>query len=146
MIFISATRLRLKSLIYLPKFIISNELSVKRLKKTPGFFYRRELIEKNLTFWTLTMWNTETDMKVFRNSMPHRKAMQKLPIWCDESAFVHWMQEDQQPPNWKIVYEKILSEGRISNVRNPSQYHLSKNYPTIKWTKLERNFKPVGKN
>ena len=98
-----------------------------------------------MTFWTLTLWDIDADMKVFRNSVPHRKAMQKLPIWCDEASYVHWTQEDQQLPDWKIVYEKMLTDGRTSKVRNPSDNQLSKNYPVIKWTILERNFKPAGK-
>ncbi len=145
MIFISVTRLRIKSFVYLPKFIIANEASVKQLKKTFGFLGGLELIDKNMTFWTLTLWDIDADMKVFRNSVPHRKAMQKLPIWCDEASYVHWTQEDQQLPDWKIVYEKMLTDGRTSKVRNPSDNQLSKNYPVIKWTILERNFKPAGK-
>lgn len=38
MIFISATRLKLKSFIYFPAFFIANEASVKQLISTPGFF------------------------------------------------------------------------------------------------------------
>ena len=129
----------------MPKFLITNEASVKQLKKTFGFLVGLELIDKNMTFWTLTMWDLDADMKVFRNSLPHKKAMQKLPIWCNEASYVHWTQEDQQIPDWKIVHDKMLKEGKISKVRNPSENHLSKNYPEIKWKKLKRNFKPPGR-
>jgi hypothetical protein len=145
MVFISATRLRVKSIFFMPGFIISNESSIKQLIKTYGFLGGRELIDKNLTFWTITMWEADANMKEFRNSSPHRKAMQKLPIWCDEASYVHWTQEENQFPDWKMIFEKMLIEGKTSKVRNPSENQLSKNYPEIKWTKLERNLKPTLK-
>ena len=145
MIFISATRLRVKSFLYLVRFIIANEAAVKQLNKTEGFLGGRELIDKNLTFWTLTIWDSDVSMKQFRNSLPHRKAMQKLPFWCNEASYIHWTQAENQFPGWKTIYEKMLADGKTSKVRNPSENQLNKNYPEIKWTKLERNFKPVGK-
>jgi hypothetical protein len=36
-------------------------------------------------------------MKMFRNGEAHRKAMQKLPFWCDEAAYTHWQQETMDP-------------------------------------------------
>ena len=145
MIFISATRLRIKSVLYLVRFMIANEASVKQLNITEGFLGGKELIDKNLTFWTLTMWDGEVNMKQFRNSLPHRKAMQKLPFWCDEASYIHWTQAESEFPGWKTICEKMLAEGTATKVRKPSQNQLSKKYDEIKWTKLERNFKPFGK-
>jgi hypothetical protein len=142
MVFISATRLRVTSIFFLPGFIIANESSVKQLLKTTGFLGGKELIDKRLTFWTLTMWDAEAAMREFRNSSPHRKAMRKLPIWCDEASYVHWTQEEEQLPNWKTVFGNFIAEGRTSKVRNPSKDHLSKNFPEINWTKLQRKFSP----
>jgi heme-degrading monooxygenase HmoA len=85
--FISITRLRIHSIFILPKFMLANEASVKQLRKIDGFLKGKELIDKGLTFWTLTMWRDEIAMKAFRNSIPHRKAMQKLPSWCCEASY-----------------------------------------------------------
>jgi hypothetical protein len=145
MIFISATWLQVKSVLYLVRFMIANEASVKQLNKTEGFLGGRELIDKNLTFWTLTIWDSEVSMKQFRNSLPHRKAMQKLPFWCGEASYIHWTQAENQFPGWITIHEKMLAEGKTTKVRNPSENQPSKNYPEIKWRKLERNFKPAGK-
>ncbi len=88
----------MRSFYYLIPFFIANELSVKQLKKTNGFLGGSELTDKNLTFWTLTMWKSDANMKDFRSSIPHRKAMQKLPDWCDEASYVHWMQDEIDLP------------------------------------------------
>ncbi len=142
MIFVSATRLRLKSFIYLPQFMLANEASVKQLVKTPGFKSGLELIDKRLTFWTVTAWENVEVMKVFRNSEPHRKAMQKLPKWCNEASYAHWMQEDEAFPDWQTIHAKIIEEGKITKVRNPSPHHLLKDYPAPQRTKFPRPLKP----
>ncbi len=142
MFFISITRLRLRSFIYLPAFLSSNNQSVKQLIITPGFVAGKELVDKNLVFWTVTVWNADADMKTFRNSPPHRKAMQKLPLWCDEATYAHWLAEDAQIPDWNAIYQKMITEGKVSKVRHPSKAHAGKSFPPVKWTKIGQMFKP----
>src|SRR5664279_2860668 len=132
MVFISATRLKVKSIVYLISFIKANEASVKQLNITNGFLGGKELIDKGLTFWTLTMWNNELSMKYFRNSLAHKRAMHKLPFWCNEASYLHWLQQEEKLPDWETIHSKILSEGQTTKVRTPSANQLSKNYPEIK--------------
>lgn len=141
MYFISATRLKVSSIYYLPGFMRANEASVKQLLLTNGFVDGKELIDKGLTFWTLTLWDKDADMKNFRNSIPHRKAMQKLPDWCSEATYTHWLQEEPTLPDWNIVHERIVKEGTVTKVRHPSEKHVSKDFPPVKWKKIERKFK-----
>lgn len=129
MYFISVTRLRVKSIWYLPQFILASEASLKQLKKTPGFIEGKELIDKHLTFWTLTMWRDEASMKIFRNGKPHQTAMRKLPGWCDEAAYVHWTTEDPGLPEWLTAHEKLITIGRVTKVKEPTANQLNKNYP-----------------
>ncbi|HYF03356.1 MAG TPA: hypothetical protein VEC36_08265 [Patescibacteria group bacterium] len=114
--------------------MLANEASVKELLKTQGFKGGRELIDKRLTFWTLTAWESDAAMRSFRNSEIHRKAMQKLPKWCDEAAYVHWLQDNATLPDWQTVHARMLAEGKTTKVKNPSSDHLLKNYPPPQWT------------
>lgn len=141
MTFISITRLKLKSLLYLPQFMMANEASARELVKIKGFLKGKELIDKNLTFWTLTMWADDTSMKQFRNSASHRKAMQNLPTWCHEASYFHWSQADTDFPGWDLASGRLINEGKITKVRNPTANHLANKFPGIKWRKLERVFK-----
>ena len=141
MYFISATRLQLSSFRFLPVFMLANGASVKQLLITPGFVCGKELIDKGFTFWTLTMWEKDADMKLFRNSESHRKAMQNLPRWCREATYTHWMQNDAVLPGWKQVHERMVKEGIVTKVRNPSPHHSDKSFPAIRWEKAERSFK-----
>lgn len=145
MVFISATRLKLRSIFSLPSFFSANNASIKQLTITAGYLGGKELPDKSLVFWTLTMWDKDADMKSFRNSEPHRKAMQQLPVWCNEATYVHWMQDEATLPGWDAVYDRMIQDGVISKVRNPTDRHLSKSFPAIKWKKTERLLKPASK-
>ncbi len=139
--FVSVTRLRVKSLLYIISFMRANEASVKELKNAEGLIKGVELIDKKLTFWTLTIWEDEASMKGFRGSPSHRNAMQHLPNWCNEASYHHWMQEGMELPDWQTVSEKLFMEGKLSKVRNPSKAQIANQFPSIKWTKTERKLK-----
>lgn len=139
--FISVTRLRVRSLLQLPAFFKANEASVKRLEQSTGFLGGSELIDRGLTFWTLTVWEDAAAMQQFRNSPEHRHAMQQLPHWCSEGSYHHWEQEDYQIPAWAAASEKLLNEGRLTKVRQPTAQQKAGRFPPIRWTKLVRPFK-----
>lgn len=139
--FVSVTRLRVKSILYLIPFMRANEASIKELKQSKGLLKGKELIDKKLTFWTITIWENDASMKLFRGSASHRKAMQQLPKWCNEASYHHWNQEDNEFPSWKTISEKLYAEGNLSKVKNPSKAQATNQFPSIKWTKTERNLK-----
>jgi hypothetical protein len=119
----------------------ANEASVKELKVSKGLLKAKELIDKRLTFWTITIWEDEASMKRFRGSLSHRNAMQRLPKWCNEASYHHWVLEDNDFPTWITITEKLFTEGRLSKVRNPSKAQITNKFPSIKWTKTERRIK-----
>ena len=139
--FVSVTRLRVKSLFFLFSFMRANEASVKELKCSDGLLMGKELIDKKLTFWTITIWEDEESMKKFRGSLSHRKAMQNLPKWCNEASYHHWFQEKNECPNWTTISDKLFSEGKLSKVRNPSNAQITNQFPPIQWTRAERKLK-----
>jgi heme-degrading monooxygenase HmoA len=145
MYFISVTRLRVRSVRFLPQFILANEASIKSIKKIAGFISGKELIDKGLTFWTVTLWESDQAMKYFRNNDPHKSAMRKLPDWCNEGAYVHWTPEDEVIPGWDILYKKLMTEGKLTKIKHPSAQQEGMNYPEILWIKTERPFKSALK-
>ncbi len=139
--FVSVTRLRVKSIFFLLPFMRANEASVKELKFSKGLLKGKELIDKKLTFWTITLWEDEASMKELRSSSSHRIAMQHLPKWCNEASYHHWVQEQNEFPEWNTISEKLFSEGKLSKVRNPSKAQVENKFPPIRWTKTERRLK-----
>jgi len=139
--FVSVTRLRVKSVRYLFSFMRANEASVKTLKNAEGLLKGSELVDKNLTFWTITLWDSPESMKKFRNSEAHRYAMQQLPVWCNEGSYHHWGQDSAEFPDWQTISGRLFGEGRLTKVRNPSAAQIANQFPAIKWTKTERKLK-----
>ena len=143
MYFVSATRLKLRSLFFLPALFRADSAAAKQLVITPGFLKGKQLFDKGLTFWTLTMYADADAMKQFRNSQPHQLAMRKLPDWCSEGTYAHWTQEEDELPDWHTVHEKIVGEGKVTKVRKPSSRQLTKSFPKPQWIKTETKYKAV---
>lgn len=84
--FASVTRLRVRSMRYLPSFLWQTFLIQRQAQRTPGFLGGRLLIDAHSTYWTLTAWETERAMKVFRGAAPHVRVMPRLVKLCDEAS------------------------------------------------------------
>jgi len=125
MTFISATRLRIRSIRFLPQFFYYALVSMAQAKRAPGNLGATALNDANRTFWTCTAWNDESAMRAFMMHTPHRKAMPKLVNWCDEAAVAHWTQESPALPGWEEVHRRMAAEGRPSKVANPSPDHVA---------------------
>jgi hypothetical protein len=130
---ISVTRLRVRSIRYLPGFLLYALRSARQAKKAPGNLGAGVLRDRNNTFWTRTAWRDEQSMLTFMRSDPHRAAMPKLLDWCDEAALVHWTQETANLPDWVEAHRRICAEGRRSKVRHPSFAHEQFQIPTPKF-------------
>jgi len=129
MAFVSITRLRVRSWLYLPAFALHAFKSARQAAKAEGNLATRLLRDRRNTFWTGTVWTTHAAMKRFMLSGGHRQAMGKLPHWCDEAALVHWTQEIAELPTWQEVWARLQRDGRPSRVNDPSQIHTAHQFP-----------------
>lgn len=132
--FASVTRLRVRSLLFLPQFLWMTTQIQRQTEKAPGLLGLRLLVDRKQTYWTLTAWQDEKAMKAFRGSGPHAKAMKKLPVWCDEAAYAHWTEEQGHLPEWPEAYERLLATYKLSRVKHPSAAHERAEFrpPTLK--------------
>lgn len=125
-VFISVTRLRLKSPLYLPVFTWNNLLIIWQTINTPGFLGGKLLQDAQHTFWTMTAWEEQAAMKIFRNSGAHRSAMPKLQDWCNEASVVHWRQAETNLPPWAEVHQRLIKDGFLTKLTHPSPAHLER--------------------
>ncbi len=119
----SVTRLRVRSIAYLPAFVWQTFLSQRQVVRAAGFLGGKLLIDVKRTFWTLTVWDSERSMKAFRGSNAHAKVMPRLAKWCDEAAYAHWLLDDDSVVSWEEAYEHLVRDGRLSRVTHPSANH-----------------------
>jgi hypothetical protein len=129
MMFVSVTRLHLISPFYLPAFLWNTLLSSLQLINTPGFKGGKILRDAKQTFWTMTAWEEQAAMKIYRNEGAHRKVMPKIQEWCDEAWVVHWQQEDSNLPSWGEVHQRMLTEGYPTKLSQPSPAHIQRYIP-----------------
>ncbi len=134
MVFVSLTRLRIRSLRFVPLFVMDTLRSLGQVKKAPGFRQGALLADRSWTFWTLTAWDSQDAMRAYMTTGSHKQAMPKLLHWCDEASVAHWTQPDDDLPTWDEADRRMRAEGRISKVRNPSPQHATLTYRTPRTT------------
>jgi heme-degrading monooxygenase HmoA len=125
MAFISVTRLRVRTVFYLLQFAWYTMKSKKQAERASGFLGGRLMLEAPWVFWTVTVWESEAAMRAYRSSGAHMKAMPKLLGWCDEASYGHWEQESTELPSWAEAHRRMVAEGRLSKVKNPSAAQLA---------------------
>jgi hypothetical protein len=128
MIFVSLTRLRIRSFRFVPLFFAHAFRSVSQVKKAPGFLYGALLNDRSWTFWTMTAWDSQENMRQFMTTGSHKSAMPHLLHWCDEASVAHWEQQETELPSWMEADKRMREGGRASKVRNPSPQHATLNY------------------
>lgn len=134
MIFVSLTRLRIRSLRFLPAFALHTLRAKQQVRKSPGFQRGALLVDRQWTFWTLTAWDSPESMRQYMISGAHKEAMPHLLEWCDEASVVHWEQADTAFPSWEEAHRQMISGGRASKVRKPSPEHATLNFPVPRTT------------
>lgn len=125
---VSVTRLRVRSWKHLLLFLRDTVAIQRQVVRTPGFQGGRLLVDAHRTFWTMTVWDGEREMKAFRGSGSHAQAMPRLAIWCDEASYAHWTTTDSLIPDWPEAYERMIAEGRLSRVEHPSADHEARRF------------------
>jgi heme-degrading monooxygenase HmoA len=81
------------------------------------------------TFWTRTVWTSESAVKAYMLAEPHRKVMRRLAEWCDEAAVARWEQQTSEAPDWHEAHRRLQTDGRRSKVNHPSPAHESFQIP-----------------
>jgi heme-degrading monooxygenase HmoA len=129
MVFVSITRLRIRSVRFLPGFALYALRTVAQVKRAGGFRGGSLMPDRSWTFWTMTAWESEAAMRAYMLAGAHKASMPKLLDWCDEASVVHWEQAETELPTWTEADRRMRASGRISKVRHPSAEHAGMQYP-----------------
>jgi heme-degrading monooxygenase HmoA len=132
MVQVSVTRLRVRSVRFLPGFAWYAFRSNAQARRAAGNLAVDLLAEREWTFWTMTAWESRAAMLAFMTSGPHKRAMPKLLEWCDEASVAHWEQEDATLVGWEEADRRMRAMGRPSKVLHPSAAHAGLGYRSPK--------------
>jgi len=144
-VYLSVTRLRVRSARYLLPFIPRVWSSGRQARGVAGFLGGKMLYEFPRTFWTATTWADEADMRAYRIAGAHKAAMPLLLDWCDEAAVVHWRQDGAALPGWSQAHRRMVSEGRLSKVRHPSHAQAAARIAEPRPSPFEIQLRPLAK-
>jgi heme-degrading monooxygenase HmoA len=128
MAFVSLTRLRIRSVRFMPMFAFHALRSTSQVKTSPGCRAVALLPGRSRTFWTMTAWDERESMRRYMISGAHASAMPHLMHWCDEASVAHWEQEDSTLPPWEEADRRMRQTGRASKVNHPSADHVALTY------------------
>lgn len=117
---VSITRLRVRSIWYLPLFLLYAMRTSAQAQKAEGVLGAQTRFEKNNVVWTKTVWQDEALMKKYRGSGAHQAAMRLLSEMCSEASVTRWTQDTADLPTWEEAHRRMLAEGRLSKVKHPS--------------------------
>jgi hypothetical protein len=117
---ISVTRLRVRSLRYMPGFLWYTYQSKRQLSRSTGFLAGALAPAPSWTFWTTTAWVDETSLKRFRDTAWHKRAMPRLLDYCNEASLARWTQDTADLPAGAAMLDRLKTHGRISKVRHPT--------------------------
>lgn len=122
---IAVTRLRLRSLRFLPRFVWLAYRSTRQARRSPGHLGSRALNDAHLAFWKMSAWDNENAMRAFMVSGAHRQAMPWLRRMCDEASVAHWVVDTATLPDWNAAHLRMAADGRRLQVDHPSAAHLA---------------------
>ena len=109
---VSVTRFRLRSLRFLPFFVLHANRAIAQIRKSDGFLAGAVQRDADLAFWTMTVWRDETAMRAYGASGAHRKAAPRLSEWADEASVGRWSQVGDNLPEWPEAVRRLREEGR----------------------------------
>jgi hypothetical protein len=120
---VSITRLRVRSVLFLPLFGLHALRSATQAMGSEGIVDFSTRVEDPFTHWTKTVWKNEPAMKDFRNSGAHQVAMRLLASICSEASYARWQQDAPDAPTWEEAHKALLEQGKLSKLKNPSTFH-----------------------
>lgn len=120
---VGVTRFRLRSIRFLPFFMLHANRTIAQIRKADGFIAGAVQRDNDLAFWTVTVWRDERAMRAYGASGAHRKAMPHLADWADEASLVQWMQPSSDLPGWPEAVRRLREEGHPLPLRHPAPNH-----------------------
>jgi len=131
---VSVTRFRLRSIRFLPFFVLHANRTIAQIRKADGFVAGAVQRDGELAFWTMTVWRDELAMRAYGASGAHRKATPHLAEWADEASVGRWFQVGAALPEWPEAARRLRAEGRPLALLHPAPNHPERRFAEPRMT------------
>jgi len=108
---VMASRLPLKSVLQVPRFMLNTLSITGQLKRSKGIVWYSLLAHLvRHRFWTLSVWEDEDALDAFAAELPHSGIMTGLRPHMGATKFVTWTALGAEvPPTWEQALERLDS-------------------------------------
>ena len=120
---VTVTRMRLRSIRFVPLFLIHAQRAIAQIRKADGHLVGTVKRDGGLAYWTMSVWRDESAMLAYVASGAHRSAMKHLGDWCSEAGMVRWLANDATLPDWTQAARRLAAQGRASRLKHPGPDH-----------------------
>jgi quinol monooxygenase YgiN len=119
---VMASRLKLKSLLRVPRFFLLSGASYRQAQRSPGnvgVSLRADPWRR--TFWTLSSWENRQALQAYVGTEPHLSVMTKLKPAMRESLFTSWKQDPAVRPSWEEADRRLAVQEQARRSAEPHQ-------------------------
>jgi heme-degrading monooxygenase HmoA len=111
--------------------VMASRLPLRSHRSTPGFIRDTQRVMKQLgsaeglvgysllarlpakTFFTLSAWRNETDLRAFHLALPHADVMKRLRVQMEPTTFTYWkVAGSALPVSWDEAFERLAAVDR----------------------------------
>ena len=120
---VSVTRFRVRSLRFLPFFLIHAQRCLAQIRRSDGYLAGALRRDRDHAYWTTSVWRDEPALLAYVTGDAHRTAIPKMSEWGDEASTVRWVQDTGDLPSWPEAIERMRREGHPLPLRHPGPAH-----------------------
>ena len=120
---VSVTRFRVRSLRFLPFFLIHAQRCLAQIRRSDGYVAGALRRDRDHAYWTTSVWRDEAALLAYVTGGAHRTAMPRLSEWGDEASTVRWVRDSADLPCWPEAIERMRREGHSLPLRHPGPAH-----------------------
>jgi heme-degrading monooxygenase HmoA len=128
MAIVSATRVRVRSLLFLPGFLLASGRASRQAASAPGFRRGQLVVDHGRTFWTVTLWDDAASMEAFHGA-DAQEAVPGMTLWYDEAATARWEQGSDALPDPDELGQRMVAAARFVELPNASRAHAAGSGP-----------------
>ncbi|WP_419998774.1 DUF3291 domain-containing protein [Streptomyces boninensis] len=121
-IVVMASRLRLKSILRVPRFFMLSGGVLRQVRVSPGnvgVSLRADPWRK--TFWTLSAWESRDALNEYVGTDPHLTVMTKLKPAMRESLFTFWKHDGGSLPSWAEADKRLSEQEALRAAADPGK-------------------------
>ena len=126
---IAVTRLRLKDPALLDDFFTHAVSVIEQATNSEGNLGVDALAEAQNTWWSVSAWQSRSQMEAYVNTDPHQSTEALLDNWCDEATFVDWEQTGAALPDWQTNWRHLVADGKSAALTAPSAANDTRAFP-----------------